>query len=44
MFSYVSELRSMTKGRGQYQMQLESYQVVPNNIEQEIIGKMKVSA
>lgn len=44
MFQYVSELRSMTKGRGQYTMHLERYDVVPGNIQQDIISKMKVSA
>jgi elongation factor G len=28
MFSYVSNLRSMTKGRGSYQMKLGDYQQV----------------
>merc|ERR1712118_389695 len=29
MFNYVSRLRSMTKGRGNYSMKLEKYDVVP---------------
>lgn len=37
MFQYVSVLRGMTKGRAQYTMQLERYEVVPPNIQQEII-------
>ncbi|MEW5310286.1 MAG: hypothetical protein WDW38_002098 [Sanguina aurantia] len=41
MFSYVSTLRGMTKGRAQYSMQLQEYQVVPPNIQTEIIAKHK---
>eukprot|EP01023_Acetabularia_acetabulum_P010796 TRINITY_DN1491_c0_g1_i1.p1 TRINITY_DN1491_c0_g1~~TRINITY_DN1491_c0_g1_i1.p1 ORF type:complete len:770 (+),score=195.69 TRINITY_DN1491_c0_g1_i1:141-2450(+) len=41
MFNYVSQLRSMTKGRGQYTMQLGKYEPVPPNIQEEIIGKYK---
>lgn len=33
MFQYVSVLRGMTKGRAQYSMQLERYEVVPPNSE-----------
>jgi elongation factor G len=44
MFQYVSVLRGMTKGRAQYSMQLERYEVVPPNIQQEIIAKSKVAA
>lgn len=44
MFQYVSTLRSMSKGRAQYSMQLERYDVVPGNIQTEIISKMKAEA
>eukprot|EP00195_Chlamydomonas_chlamydogama_P011914 CAMPEP_0202890934 /NCGR_PEP_ID=MMETSP1392-20130828/1169_1 /ASSEMBLY_ACC=CAM_ASM_000868 /TAXON_ID=225041 /ORGANISM="Chlamydomonas chlamydogama, Strain SAG 11-48b" /LENGTH=777 /DNA_ID=CAMNT_0049574589 /DNA_START=45 /DNA_END=2378 /DNA_ORIENTATION=- len=44
MFQYVSVLRGMTKGRAQYSMQLERYEVVPPNIQTEIINKNKVAA
>eukprot|EP00798_Chlamydomonas_sp_ICE-L_P032383 gene32382-2576_t len=44
MFSYVSTLRSMTKGRAQYSMVLERYEVVPPNIQKDIVDKMKVAA
>ena len=44
MFSYVSSLRGMTKGRAQYTMQLEKYEVVPPNIQTEIVAKTKVAA
>lgn len=43
MFSYVSTLRGMTKGRAQYSMQLERYEVVPPNIQTEIVSKAKVA-
>ena len=33
---YVSQLRGMTKGRAQYSMKLERYEVVPPNIQTEI--------
>jgi elongation factor G len=39
MFNYVSTLRGMTKGRAQYSMQLEKYEVVPSFIQEEIISK-----
>lgn len=32
MFQYVSNLRGMTKGRAQYSMQLEKYEVVPPQV------------
>jgi Elongation factor G C-terminus len=32
MFQYVSNLRGMTKGRAQYSMQLEKYDVVPPQV------------
>lgn len=36
LFSYVSNLRSMTKGRASYSMVLHGYDFVPSNIEAEI--------
>merc|ERR1711939_940559 len=41
MFQYVSALRSATKGRASYAMQLDSYEVVPPNVEKEIMAKYK---
>merc|ERR1712070_624093 len=41
MFQYVSDLRSMTKGRASYQMVLDSYELVPPNVEKEIMSKYK---
>jgi len=43
MFSYVSTLRGMTKGRASYSMKLERYDVVPPNVQQDII-KQKLTA
>jgi elongation factor G len=39
MFGYVTTLRSLTKGRGNYSMEFDSYKEVPRNIAQEIIEK-----
>merc|ERR1711871_1686917 len=48
MFQYVSTLRSMSKGRANYSMQLASYETVPPNVEKEIMaknaGKLKADA
>jgi len=44
MFQYVSMLRSMSKGRAQYGMHLERYDVVPSHIQTEIVAKTKVAA
>ncbi|CDF39257.1 Translation elongation factor EF-G, Rhodoplastic [Chondrus crispus] len=39
LFSYVSNLRSMTKGRASYNMVLNGYDFVPSSIEAEISSK-----
>ncbi len=39
MFGYISDLRSMTQGRGIYSMTFDHYQEVPRNIADEIIKK-----
>lgn len=36
MFQYVSTLRSMSKGRANYSMQLAQYDFVPPNVEEEL--------
>merc|ERR1719213_1438435 len=41
MFQYVSSLRSMTKGRASYSMNLDSYELVPPNVEKELLSKYK---
>merc|ERR1719454_436544 len=41
MFQYVSSLRSATKGRASYTMTLDRYDLVPPNVEKEIMAKYK---
>jgi elongation factor G len=42
MFSYATNLRSLTEGRGTSTMEFSHYEKVPNNISQEIVdGKRK---
>lgn len=38
MFGYVTNLRSMTEGRGSSTMEFDHYAVVPKNVEQDIIS------
>ncbi|WP_369024301.1 elongation factor G [Mycoplasmopsis synoviae] len=42
MFGYSTELRSMTSGRGTYQMQFDHYEKCPKNISDEIIKKRNI--
>jgi elongation factor G len=44
MFNYVSNLRGMTKGRASYQMKLGKYDVVPPNIQSEIVSNRAVTS
>ena len=39
MFGYISDLRSMTKGRASFTMQFNHYEPVPRNIAEEIMAK-----
>merc|ERR1719253_2330590 len=39
MFQYVSSLRSLTKGRASYSMNLDSYEMVPKAVEKELLSK-----
>ncbi|RYH30539.1 elongation factor G [archaeon] len=41
MFQYVSTLRSISKGRAQYSMELHGYDFVPPNVEKEIQAKFR---
>ena len=41
MFSYVTSLRSMTEGRGNYTMEFDHYAAAPKNVEQMIIDGKK---
>ena len=39
MFGYATDLRSKTQGRGNYSMQFEHYEEVPQNIAEKILGR-----
>lgn len=39
MFSYCSQLRSMTGGRGSFEMEFSRYEVVPSNVAQKVIAE-----
>jgi elongation factor G len=39
MFKYSSELRSMTGGRGSFEMEFNRYDIVPANVAQKIIAE-----
>lgn len=41
MFGYVTALRSMTEGRGNYTMEFAEYAVIPQNVAQDIIASRK---
>lgn len=41
MFQYVSTLRSLSKGRAQYSMELSAYDFVPPNVEKDLTAKFK---
>ena len=41
MFGYTTELRSMTEGRGNAMMEFDHYEVVPPNVEKEIVEARK---
>ncbi len=44
MFGYVTDLRSMTQGRGNYAMQFDHYGETPRYVQDEIIKKSGMSA
>ena len=39
MFGYATDLRSRTQGRGNYSMEVDHYEQVPNSIAEKVIGK-----
>ncbi len=41
MFGFTTTLRSMTEGRGSMTMEFDHYEVVPNNVAQDIIAARK---
>jgi elongation factor G len=38
MFNYVSTLRGMSKGRAQYSMRLDRYEVCPKHVQEEVVA------
>jgi elongation factor G len=43
-FSYSSQLRSLTQGRGTFEMEFSNYEQVPSNVAQQIIEAAKREA
>jgi elongation factor G len=43
IFKYASELRSMTGGRGSFEMEFSHYEQVPNNIAQKVIAEAQAA-
>ncbi|HEY4505153.1 MAG TPA: elongation factor G [Candidatus Paceibacterota bacterium] len=41
MFGYTTDIRSMTQGRGSVQMEFDHYEVVPPNVEKQIVEARK---
>jgi elongation factor G len=39
MFGYVTDLRSKTQGRGSYSMEFDHYEVLPQNLAEQVIKK-----
>ena len=44
MASYATDLRSMTRGRGSFDLEFDSYQIAPDNVAQQIIEDAKKDA
>ena len=41
MFGYATALRSMTEGRGNFNMEFDKYEIVPANVATKIIESRK---
>ncbi|MEX0689935.1 MAG: elongation factor G [Candidatus Paceibacterota bacterium] len=39
MFGYSTSLRSMTQGRGSFSMEFDHYDIIPQNVAEELIGR-----
>jgi elongation factor G len=44
MTRYAAQLGSITQGQGSYTMEFSHYDVVPGNVQQQIVGKSKMAA
>ena len=43
MLSYASTLKSMTSGQGSFTMELQGYEPVPPNVQQQIVDRYQKS-
>jgi len=43
MAKYASELRSMTQGKGSFEMEFDRYEMVPSNVARTVIENYKAS-
>jgi elongation factor G len=43
IFKYASELRSMTGGRGSFEMEFSHYEQVPGNITQKVVAEAQAA-
>jgi elongation factor G len=43
IFKYASELRSMTSGRGSFEMEFSHYETVPGNITQKVVAEAQAA-
>jgi len=41
MFGYATDLRSRTQGRAMYTMQFDSYQQMPQSVQEEIVARVR---
>jgi elongation factor G len=44
MMRYAAQLGSITQGQGSYNMEFSHYDIVPGNVQQQIVSKAKVAA